>query len=452
MQPQLLSLPGHNLGLVCSPVVSARCTRSARSAGARPDVGGSGSFVAAWPWVTACVAAAQCCSRLTRQAQADSALRKARVQSRGRKGLGVVATEPLERGELILEEAPLLTFQDQSFDVLFGDLQEILADDRAFEHWDESLKQSVQSNFSEESASKFWDLADTCGEEKTALGIARTNALGLTDESAGLFLNLSRFNHSCRPNVHHSWQEDRGIQVLKAVRDIPQGEELCISYLSFLTLCAPRRERLGELSDRFGFDCECEACARSSANSDWQRERLSQLCAAFAEEKAEDEVKEGIEGEGEEGSSEGEEGSERKGERDAIWLNLRRRMPLFFEVQAEELTRLSQELERPASAAETVVERLELKEALRETVALVDAELNGSPAAKALVFFGAFRHACQAGRGGAAKSLVRAAWRQAVLAEGGDAWRARRLAILGERANAQRALSKCAVGSTPFNG
>ncbi|CAK9107593.1 unnamed protein product [Durusdinium trenchii] len=304
---------------------------------------------------------------------------KISVHAVGKKGLGVIATSSIKCGDLLLEEAPLLIFQKQSFDVLFGDLQDVLVDDTSFDHWEESLTETLQSKCDEEVRAQFWDLADTCcAKDKTALGIARTNAIGLSDESAGLFLLLSRFNHSCKPNVHNSWQEDRGVQVLKATRDISEGEELCISYLSFLNLCAPTRERLGELSDRFGFDCLCEACSRVQSESDWRRERLSQLCEAFSRDEA----------------------SQMRGPNEA-----------------------------KRDGLEDFVESMNMRDGLRETTDLIEQEFAGNPAALSLIFFGAFRRAAGVGRKSAAKSLAKAAWKATVASEG-SSWRAELLKTL----------------------
>ena len=349
-----------------------------------------------------------------------------RVTNVGPKGLGVVATAPLARGELLLEEAPLLVFQNQSFEVIFGDLQDVLVDDRTFDLWETSLTETVESQCGPENAAKFWELADTCSApgDKTALGIARTNALGLDADSAGLFLFLSRFNHSCEPNVHHSWQEDRGMKVLRASCSIAAHEELCISYLSLLALCAPTRERLGEISDRFGFDCACRACsagARRMRDSDWRRERLSQLCAALSQEEHRDHG---------------------TGRADEIRLHLRKRIPLFFEVEEEGREELESSLQRQSghqnlrekeSFQEGVVESIDMSTGLREAVSLLDEELHGHPAARALFFFGAFRRAEAARRLSAAKSLAKAAWNATSTAEGSTSWRAQWLQVESER-------------------
>ena len=354
--------------------------------------------------------------------EAEFVSKNLRVKAVGPKGLGVVATAPIARGELLLEEAPLLLFQNQSFEVIFGDLQDVLLDDRAFDLWESSLRETVESQCVDEDVARFWNLADTCSEpgSKTALGIARTNALGLDSDSAGLFLFLSRFNHSCQPNVHHSWQEDRGLQVLRASCSIAENEELCISYLSLLALCAPTRERLGEISDRFGFDCECPACSagmKRTRDSDWRRERLSQLCAALAQE---------------EGGNE-----ETSNPSDGIRLRLRKRIPLFFEMEEEDRQELECTLQRgwrseDAKPDSDIVESMDMSNGLREAMALLDEELLGNPAARALLFFGGFRRAMAAGRLSAAKSLAKAAWNATSTAEGSTSWRAQRLQALAE--------------------
>ena len=338
------------------------------------------------------------------------------VTAVGKKGLGVVATAPIKQGDLLLEEAPLLTFQNQSFQVLLGDLQEVLFDRASFDHWEQSLTETLQSNCSEEVRSKFWDLADVCCKsDKTALGIARTNAIGLSDDSAGLFLLLSRFNHSCNPNVYNTWQEDTGVQVLRATRDIAEGEELCISYLSFLQLCAPRHERLGELSDRFGFDCLCGVCSRPPSESDWRRERLSQLCDAFARDEQ---------------YNSGDDSN-------IIWLHLRKRMPLFFEVEEEQMSKIMAESSQMRGTREDdlddTIESINMRDGLRETTDLIEEEFSGNPAALSLVFFGAYRKASSVGRVSAAKSLAKAALKAIVSAEGSNSWRAKQLETVASK-------------------
>ncbi|CAE8646324.1 unnamed protein product [Polarella glacialis] len=305
-------------------------------------------------------------------------------------------------------------FKGRSFEVLFGSLEDVLGSESAFQQWEESLRGTIDSGCDEETRSKFWDLADTCAGEnpRTAIGIARTNTISVGPSEAGLFLDVSRFNHSCNPNVHHAFQESEGLQVLRASCDIAAGDELCISYLSLLELCGPTEERMMRLSDRFGFDCDCQVCGNAAKSkvrgeeSNRRRERLSQLCDAFAQ------------------PAEAETVTSDEEEKDHTSATDEPPAPLLLRLRA----RVPYDEEDEKSQAETEeLEVVDMRDGLREASALLDQELSGSPAARALVFFGAFRRALSARRVSAARSLATAAWRSATAAEGPNSWRAQRL-------------------------
>ncbi|KAL1717202.1 hypothetical protein EV715DRAFT_254114 [Schizophyllum commune] len=84
--------------------------------------------------------------------------------------------------------------------------------------------------------------------------------MGQEDE-AGIFSvvldDISRANHSCRPNASHFFDTKWFAMVLRPVRPIKAGEEICISY--FAGGCPPYEERKVELAS-YGFECKCEAC------------------------------------------------------------------------------------------------------------------------------------------------------------------------------------------------
>ena len=63
-----------------------------------------------------------------------------------------------------------------------------------------------------------------------------------------LFASGSMLNHSCRPNVIFNPYEASDLQ---AIRDIPDGEQLFISYN-----VSPQ-----DLPELYGFKCNCEVCA-----------------------------------------------------------------------------------------------------------------------------------------------------------------------------------------------
>mmetsp|Transcript_51586 Transcript_51586/g.165857 ORF Transcript_51586/g.165857 Transcript_51586/m.165857 type:complete len:165 (+) Transcript_51586:835-1329(+) len=77
-----------------------------------------------------------------------------------------------------------------------------------------------------------------------------------------------------------------GEDVRFALREIPQGQELCISYLGISDLLSPRSERRAKLQQRFGFSCTCEACSLEGedlALSDGRRSRLRDLDSELSE-------------------------------------------------------------------------------------------------------------------------------------------------------------------------
>ena len=75
-----------------------------------------------------------------------------------------------------------------------------------------------------------------------------------------LYLNVARFNHSCRPNVRFTrWQKDPAHPQkhnIVATRPIKIGDEMCYSYIDHDQIY---RERQQDLWHRC-FICECDRC------------------------------------------------------------------------------------------------------------------------------------------------------------------------------------------------
>ena len=118
------------------------------------------------------------------------------------------------------------------------------------------------------------------------MGIFLTNALpcGVNDDilgtvasTAGIFLQGSKLNSSCRPNVNNFWNNEKKVIVFHALKNIAEGEELCISYTQTL---APRATRRTNLQANFGFECRCAACSlpdHEQRESDRRRSRAKEL-------------------------------------------------------------------------------------------------------------------------------------------------------------------------------
>ncbi|KAF7493758.1 SET and MYND domain-containing protein 4 [Sarcoptes scabiei] len=73
----------------------------------------------------------------------------------------------------------------------------------------------------------------------------------------GLYANLSLFNHSCDPNCRIVFFGSKII--VKTIREISSGEEICISYgPTYSTMNLYRRSKW--LLQQYNFVCECQAC------------------------------------------------------------------------------------------------------------------------------------------------------------------------------------------------
>ena len=118
----------------------------------------------------------------------------------------------------------------------------------------EALEESLQRLSSSERAPFACVLSARWG--RSTHGIFRTNALETTS-SGSVFALSSRLNHSCLPNVIHSWCSKTGTLTLRAAMDIPMDSELTIAYRARGLPCGERR---AQLRREFGFVCECDLC------------------------------------------------------------------------------------------------------------------------------------------------------------------------------------------------
>ena len=181
------------------------------------------------------------------------------------KGMGVVATRPIVKGEEVLSEAPLFTQQlSRNAQTIADSLFPKTADEKH----------------------QFLDLTNCHkGKLPPLVGIFQTNVLpcgnngthGEIASKGGLFLQGSRFNSSCVPNVNNYWNERRQVIGFRALRNIAEGEELCISYTSEMK---SRDSRKLMLRKNFGFECHCAACSLSGDElraSDHRRTTLDSL-------------------------------------------------------------------------------------------------------------------------------------------------------------------------------
>jgi len=188
------------------------------------------------------------------------------VQDVPGKGKGVIATRPITAGELVLLEAPLFTLPSE---------------------YDNSAVLAKLAALTESEQREFFSLSNRYrGRLPPPVGTYKTNALPCGDQSsvfgeraerAGLFRTGSRFNSSCVPNVNNFWDDTLHQISFRALKNVAEGEELCICYTE---LFAVRETRQLKSRISFGFECMCPACtlpAKEQGDSDKRRENIGRL-------------------------------------------------------------------------------------------------------------------------------------------------------------------------------
>jgi hypothetical protein len=86
-------------------------------------------------------------------------------------------------------------------------------------------------------------------------------------KTKAVFFTGAHLNHSCIPNCNAVWNNDTKKLCVHAVRNIPAGEELCITYHADDLIKMQREQRIKLLKDMYGFNCSCPACDPSSKAS-----------------------------------------------------------------------------------------------------------------------------------------------------------------------------------------
>eukprot|EP01041_Mallomonas_annulata_P004777 gene4777-9503_t len=103
-------------------------------------------------------------------------------------------------------------------------------------------------------------------EATTLLFAIQCNAHQICDNNRhvalGLFPTTSMLNHSCVPNCSHHFLFEAGRWprlVMVAMEDIPEGDELCYSYVPLYQSTGARQN---QLDSAYGFQCDCNRCHR----------------------------------------------------------------------------------------------------------------------------------------------------------------------------------------------
>lgn len=159
------------------------------------------------------------------------------------KGQGIFTTRDVVKGERILVDKPFFVVTKPYND------RKVLAE---FEHMPLARRQQyMRLRCPDRSDDKH--LTDV-------MRIFEANCFNIGDKAA-MFLTATRFNHSCLPNTYYSWSKQRGEIVIHSMIDIPEGQEVTISYGHPFCTSLQRRYELRI----YNFLCSCPACRTGTA-------------------------------------------------------------------------------------------------------------------------------------------------------------------------------------------
>ena len=195
------------------------------------------------------------------------------------KGMGCFALGPYTRGDRVVDEAPLL---ERSLDAIDDEVRA--------RRPVECMEAVVNSLLSPSQRAEYDDLSMsiTHGAQKTSYGIWLSNAYPTDEEPeecGAIFRVISRFNHSCQPNCHVSWNSRTRRMTVHCLTPIRPGEEITVSY-GFIGSGDARATRQRVLFRDFGFVCGCTLCRLTGdelSQSDERQARIRALADQIVE-------------------------------------------------------------------------------------------------------------------------------------------------------------------------
>ncbi|KAJ8610760.1 hypothetical protein MRB53_038311 [Persea americana] len=188
------------------------------------------------------------------------------IQSIAGKGKGLVASVRIAKGTRILVEAPLIIVQNMPPEIL------------------EPIAASKLRLLSKEKQRQFLALHNNFPGKNPFSGIIKTNALpcGPRSVKGGVYPTICLINHSCLPNAHNNWNEEKRHLTIHAIGNISAGQEITISY----DQGGPSIVRQRKLKQAFGFDCDCNVCSLPPTElraSDARRVQIQTLDGAIGD-------------------------------------------------------------------------------------------------------------------------------------------------------------------------
>ena len=195
------------------------------------------------------------------------------------KGLGLVALRDFAKGEVVLAERALVKVRNTSASASWTRQQAV------------SVLRQVSKMSGEERDGLLKLSARQDSKQPLVLRIVSNNCFNIDLRTFGVFLNISRINHSCAPNCIDSAGSDESEKIVLALRRIRRGEELSLSYLPATE--GSKAMRAAELK-YWNFVCTCELCLCEGRGESILRENIVKMVGGVSRfvgqlEKARDE-------------------------------------------------------------------------------------------------------------------------------------------------------------------
>ncbi|RPA85486.1 SET domain-containing protein [Ascobolus immersus RN42] len=176
-----------------------------------------------------------------------------RIDNIVNKGLGMLAQANIAAGTLLLTESPLAVLPEALMEqprnatkAIASQLKQLAPDEQEI----------YRALYKDASASKRTRLhaifLSNCFD---ASGV---NAEGVHEKQAACFATFSRINHSCNPNAEVYFDWSTRSQRLFAIKDIVEGDEICVAYRNIYQI---KEGRQSELQSAYGFTCLCTTCS-----------------------------------------------------------------------------------------------------------------------------------------------------------------------------------------------
>ncbi|KAH9827925.1 SET (Su(var)3-9, Enhancer-of-zeste, Trithorax) domain [Teratosphaeria destructans] len=214
---------------------------------------------------------------------------KIEVRATEDKGFATFATKFIAAGSCILKEHPLMVIKGGNFvSEVYPSYCQLDAAARAkFDRLHcfkrDIFEQTARIHVLGGDKETTGDVEAFISEQVRVMSTFACNVFGMSGLGQGICYEASRFNHSCRPNAHHSYNPNLKKEVIYAIRDIQPGEEICLNYMGGGASYQSNEERRERLFRDYGFYCTCPACMEPfDGQSNGMRGLLNVLVAGYS--------------------------------------------------------------------------------------------------------------------------------------------------------------------------